>query len=247
MSADSHSQELDRLGDLVDRQRRRIGLQLGDDVVDALDHRPPVLHREPHLGEHGSRPRTRSARAAASSIAIDMDVDEAFALAAGGIGRAERRELAPCRVTPRTGCATSRTASSRSVSSPITESTRNGMSSLTISITEIDRCEAVERQRLAGDLRAVCRPLGQERPRRARRAWRDRPRRSAPGPPAPRAPNISATKVAGTSLRRSPSSAAACAIALRAAASSSLPGSSTAMVLSRVSGIMRGGESAAGS
>ena len=45
-------EELDCLRDLVDRQRRRIGLELGDDGVDALAHRLPVFDRKPHLAEH---------------------------------------------------------------------------------------------------------------------------------------------------------------------------------------------------
>ena len=46
-------QELDRLGDLVHRQRRRIALELVDDAGDALAHGAPVLHRQPHFAEHG--------------------------------------------------------------------------------------------------------------------------------------------------------------------------------------------------
>ena len=42
------------------------------------------------------------------------------------------------RLTPKIGCAVSRKVRWRSDNSPITESNRNGMSSLTISITEID-------------------------------------------------------------------------------------------------------------
>ena len=45
-------EELDRLGYFVDRQRRRILLELGDDLRDAAEHRPPVRNREPHLREH---------------------------------------------------------------------------------------------------------------------------------------------------------------------------------------------------
>ena len=77
---DQPFQELDRLGDLVDRQRRRIVLELGDQLADAREHRPPVLHAE--------RARRRAPASIASTIsvaprlvldALDMDVDEALA------------------------------------------------------------------------------------------------------------------------------------------------------------------------
>ncbi len=41
------------------------------------------------------------------------------------------------RATVNTGCTTSRASTPRSASSPITESSRNGISSLTISITDV--------------------------------------------------------------------------------------------------------------
>ena len=91
-------QELDRLGDLVDRQRRRIGLEIGDDAVDALEHGAPVLHRQPHFAEHA---RERAHDLGARGLVLDrldMDMDEAFARAAGGVGGAERDEL--CAVAP---------------------------------------------------------------------------------------------------------------------------------------------------
>ena len=47
------------------------------------------------------------------------------------------------RVTVNTGCTTRRTSTPRSASSPITESSRNGMSSLTISITEMWRSSSL--------------------------------------------------------------------------------------------------------
>ncbi len=86
-------QELDRFGDLVHRQRRRIGLQIGDDAVDPLQHRPPVLHRQPHVGEHGLQGAHDVGARGLLLDRIDVDMDEALARAVGGIGRAERDQL----------------------------------------------------------------------------------------------------------------------------------------------------------
>jgi hypothetical protein len=87
-------QELNRLGDLIDRQRRRIGLQFGDDGIDALEHRPPVGHRQPHLAEHAAeRVRQFTARGFVTDR-LEMDVNEALARAARGIGGAQRDERA---------------------------------------------------------------------------------------------------------------------------------------------------------
>ena len=85
-------QELHRLGDLVHRQRRRVGLQVGDDAVGALEHGAPVLHRQPHFTEHVlERAHEIGARGLVCDR-LEMNMDEAFARAAGGIG-AERGEL----------------------------------------------------------------------------------------------------------------------------------------------------------
>ena len=87
-------QELDRLGDLVHRQRRRIGLQFGDDCLDAFAHGAPVLHRQPHLREHAVE---RAHQVGARGLVLDrleMDMDEALARGAGLVGRAKRDQLA---------------------------------------------------------------------------------------------------------------------------------------------------------
>ena len=111
---------------------------------------------------------------------------------AGAAGRValERRAggRSRSRSTVKIGCTTRRTSRPRSASSPITESTRNGMSSLTISSTEI----ALSRSsRGRGRRRGGCsaRPACARRtaPRRRRRVPRSRGRRSASGPPARRA------------------------------------------------------------
>ena len=44
-------QKLDRLGELVDRQWRRVVLHVRDDAVDAVEHRAPVGDGKPHFGE----------------------------------------------------------------------------------------------------------------------------------------------------------------------------------------------------
>ena len=68
-----------RLGNLVGRQRRRIGPVGVHDGGDAAAHRGPVAHRDPHIGEdqceagHKSIPRRRLVDP------IDMDLDQAFA------------------------------------------------------------------------------------------------------------------------------------------------------------------------
>ena len=91
-------QELDRLGDLVHRQRRRIGLEIGDDAVGALEHGAPVLHRQPHFAEHAcERAHDVGARGLVRDR-LEMDMDEALARAAGGVGRAERDKS--CAVAP---------------------------------------------------------------------------------------------------------------------------------------------------
>ena len=85
---------------------------------------------------------------------------------------AAKRACRSCsRATASTGCTTRRTSSPRSVSSPITESTRNGMSSLTISITEMDletRRRPSARRRLEADFRRTGLARGEERPGVAR-------------------------------------------------------------------------------
>ena len=93
MSAKQPLQELDRLGDFVHRQRRRIGFQIGDDTVGALEHGAPVLHRQPNFAEHlAKRAHDVGARGLVGDR-IEMDMDEAFARAAGGVGRAEHRKV----------------------------------------------------------------------------------------------------------------------------------------------------------
>ena len=76
---DQPFEELRRLGDLLDRQRRRIVLDLGDDLADARHHRPPVLHAEAHVGEHAADRLDDLGLPRLVLDALDMDVDEALA------------------------------------------------------------------------------------------------------------------------------------------------------------------------
>ena len=65
---DEPFQKLNGLGDLGDRQRRRIGLELGDHVGDARRHRAPVLDAGAHIGEH---PLDRRDDLGASRLLVD--------------------------------------------------------------------------------------------------------------------------------------------------------------------------------
>ena len=79
-------QERNRLGDLVDRQRRRIGLELGDRLGDARRHRTPVLDRGADIGESQLDP-LHDLRASRLLVdARNMDVDEALSQQAGAGG-----------------------------------------------------------------------------------------------------------------------------------------------------------------
>ena len=74
-------QELDRFGDLVGGKRRRIGFELGGDFAGARQHRPPILHRDPHIGQHLFE-RAHDIGALFLIVRVGhMNVDEAFAVA----------------------------------------------------------------------------------------------------------------------------------------------------------------------
>ena len=76
-------QELDRLGDVADRHRRRIGLEFRDRLVDARHHRLPVAHAEPDVGQH-SFERTGDFFALLRIVdAIDMNMNKAFVVRTG--------------------------------------------------------------------------------------------------------------------------------------------------------------------
>ncbi len=71
-------EELGRLGDLVHRQRRRIVLDLGDQLAGSRQHRPPVGDAQPHVAEHRLDRLDDLLLARLVLDALDMDMDEAF-------------------------------------------------------------------------------------------------------------------------------------------------------------------------
>ena len=73
-------QELDRLGDFVHRQRRRIGLQFGHDAADAVAHGTPVLHRQPHLAENDFQRAHEFFAHGSVGDRREMNTDQALAL-----------------------------------------------------------------------------------------------------------------------------------------------------------------------
>ena len=79
-------QELDRLRDLVDRQRRRIAAQIGNDAGNARQHRLPVLHRDAHVGEDALDVADEIGPLPGIVGAVDVDMNEALALAADSAG-----------------------------------------------------------------------------------------------------------------------------------------------------------------
>ncbi len=87
-------QKLDRFRKFVDRQRRRTGLHLGNDSLDAGAHRLPVLHRQPHFAEHGFQ-RGREVGAFCEVVdRFEMNMNKAFALKTIGVRRTERNKKA---------------------------------------------------------------------------------------------------------------------------------------------------------
>ena len=73
-------QELNRFGDLVGRQRRRIGLQFGGHFAGARQHRPPILDRDAHVGEDAFEVTDDLGALRLVLQAGDMNVNEAFAV-----------------------------------------------------------------------------------------------------------------------------------------------------------------------
>ena len=134
----------------------------------------------------------RNQRAAARRVVdpLDMDVDEAFAQ---GPARLRRRSPSPGRhrrARPRRpGCTTRSMSTPCSDSSPMTESTRNGMSSLTISSTEICLSRSPPRPhrvRQGGSWATPGLRSARKRPGRLRQCRQSPPAGSAPDPRAPR-------------------------------------------------------------
>jgi hypothetical protein len=72
-------EELGRLGDLLDRQRRRTILDLGDQLADARQHRAPVGDAQPYVLQRRADPLDDLGLARLVLDTLDMHVDEAFA------------------------------------------------------------------------------------------------------------------------------------------------------------------------
>jgi hypothetical protein len=87
---DQPFQKLDGFRDVVHRDHRRIVPQIGDDAVDACDHRRPVLDADAHIGQHLIE-RSHDLGAPLRVIdAFNVHVDETFAKLAAlamGLGR----------------------------------------------------------------------------------------------------------------------------------------------------------------
>ena len=184
-------QELHRLGDLIDRHRRRIGLEApprrrrrGASI--GLQSSPPAALRTAPM----SSARAISCAPASSSIR-SIGRGSSFRAASPSPRPSETSRMsAPIgRARPATtGCARRRTPMPRSVSSPITESTRNGMSSLMISTTDtaLERVAGIARRRDHANSRGSGLRAPGGTPRRRGSAPRSPPACRAPGPRARR-------------------------------------------------------------
>ena len=87
--------ELNRLGDFRDRQRRRLVLELRHRLPDARLHRAPVDNRDAYLAEHDFKRRGNGRTPRRIGHRIDVDINEALACrAVDGAGTAKRGELA---------------------------------------------------------------------------------------------------------------------------------------------------------
>ncbi len=82
---------LDGFRGLLDRQRRRVRFQFGNDGVDAREHRPPVSDCAPHFGQHVLDSAGKRGASRLVVHAVDVQVDEAFPRAF----RVEPRQPAP--------------------------------------------------------------------------------------------------------------------------------------------------------
>jgi hypothetical protein len=120
------------------RQGRGRGIELGDRRAQAGDHRLPVFDGRAHVAEHALDAVHQVGALLRVDQSIDLDVHPRFAR---GIGASRRRWIAASRPpasrsTAKMGCTIRCSVNPRRLISVVVESTRNGMSSLTISITE---------------------------------------------------------------------------------------------------------------
>ena len=145
----------------VDRRRR--GPQVRDAAAKLLAHRGPVLHRGPHVVKGGEHLRAHRAERLLLGLAVGLDVDDRFddgpSASSSSARSASARSPSPRRKRI-TGWTTRWLVYPRRFTTIRTESTMNGMSSVTISTMVWVDCPAV-----LLDLRVVDPDL-----RRARRA-----------------------------------------------------------------------------
>ncbi len=225
---DQPFEELRRLGDFLDRQRRRIVLDLGDDLADARHHRPPVLHAEAHVGEHAADRLDDLVLPRLVLDALDVDVDEA--LAPRG---ADRRAVA-AEADQRAGLV-ALDREDRMQHEPHIDALLGELGHHRVEqerhvvvdhLDDRDGPDALRAHRagarLEADLRArpACAPA--ETARRLRQARQARAPRSAPDPRPARRRTSAARKLSGTSPRTLLMMICACSINRRTARSSSL-------------------------
>ena len=79
-------EKLHRLRDLIDGQRRRIGLEGADRRLNARPHRPPVPHTDADIGVDAGETRLKAPHDLRIGDAVDLDVDEALARRSGRRG-----------------------------------------------------------------------------------------------------------------------------------------------------------------
>ena len=178
-------------GDLVRRQRRRVGLELSDMARDAR----PTWRASPR--PPGGRPRARRrGRAISAALALPRrrcgrhERGSGFprrATASGDVvARRVRRISLPAasRATRKRGCTSKMWFKTLLANSPITESTRNGMSSLTSSMTEtsLSRGPSAGGAVVDTDFRCPGLRSAKEAPARRRRRRQARPPRNGRDP-----------------------------------------------------------------
>ena len=100
-------QEGAALGDQRRQQRRRRGIELGDRLLQARDHRLPVLDGGAHVAEHALDARHQLAALLRVDQTVDLDVHPRFARRASGASRRGRMDASrppASRSTAKIGC-----------------------------------------------------------------------------------------------------------------------------------------------
>ena len=138
-------QEVARLADLVIRQRVRHVIDEVQDAQHGCSHRLPVLDREADIGQHLLDALRHLLQQFRRRLLVHLDMHEGFGhrVGGGGLGLVQVGQM-PGGVAahPHHGMDRPRwTVRPCRFSSHVTESTRNGMSSLTISTTVWPLCQ----------------------------------------------------------------------------------------------------------